>query len=157
MKFGKLENNKIVYAPNKLTIDKREIFNPSENTYIKNGWLKIIDEKPIVNDGQYCVPEGWEQKEDCIIRVYKIYDDVQINQPRIFSKLKIVIALTEAGLWEQVKTYIEQNGLYDLYLACNEFSDDNEYFANALKTLKEQLNIDDGIIEHILHQAEVFK
>ena len=36
---------------------------------------------------------------------------------RAFSKLKIVGVLTNMGVWPRVKTWIEQAGIYDLYLA----------------------------------------
>lgn len=74
--------------------------------------------------------------------------------PRRFSKLKAVIALTEAGLWAKVKAYIEVAGLYDLYLAANEFMEDDPYFVKGLTELKAQLGVDDALIEEILTKSE---
>lgn len=62
--------------------------------------------------------------------------DDEVPRARVFSKLKVVVALTKAGVWPQVKAWIEANGLYDLYLAAQEFAEDNDYFAQGLAALK---------------------
>lgn len=157
MNFGKLEDGKIKYAPKKLRIDGREIFNPSQNSYYKKGWSKIVDEKPVVKDNEYSVAVKWiQQDEQTIIREYKIIEMTEpAEKPRTFSKFKIVAALIEHGLWDEVKQYITHAGLYDLYLACTVFSEDDSYFKMGLEKLKSQLGIDEPIIEQILNSAKV--
>ena len=39
------------------------------------------------------------------------------NPPRIFSKLRLVTALTERDLWPAVKDWLEESGYYDLFVA----------------------------------------
>lgn len=70
--------------------------------------------------------------------------------PRTFSKLKAVAALTEAGVWPQVKAWIEAAGLYDLYLAAQEFAEDDERFARGLAALKPALGWTDEQVEELL-------
>ena len=75
--------------------------------------------------------------------------------PRTFSKLRIVAALTKAGVWAQVKAYIEQAGLYDLYLAAQDFREDNEYFTQSKAQLQIALGWTDAQVEEILKEATV--
>ncbi len=80
---------------------------------------------------------------------------IVVRQPRTFSKMKVVMALMKRNLWIQVKAFIEQAGLYDLYLAAQTFSEDNEYFAQALSTLKATLGVTEDTVEEILDEATV--
>lgn len=74
---------------------------------------------------------------------------------RTFSKLRLVQALMSAGLWAQVKSWIEAQGLTDLYLAAQVFTDDNEYFTTGVTALKQALGVTDEQVEAILAQALV--
>ena len=110
------------------------------------GWYPVekILPKPIPADGEelgytYTVRDGVAYKEYFVARL-----------PRVFSKLKVVAALTEAGAWAQVKAWIEANGLYDLYLAAQEFAEDNDYFARGLAALKPVVGWTDEQVEAML-------
>lgn len=70
-----------------------------------------------------------------------------------YSKMKCVMALTKLGVWPQVKAWIESQGLYDLYLAAQDFTADNEYFKQGLAALKEQLGLDDDQVAAVLDAA----
>ena len=59
----------------------------------------------------------------------------------------------KAGVWQQVKTYIEQAGLYDLYLAANDFREDNEYFIKGKTVLQPLLGWTDEQVEALLSQC----
>lgn len=78
-----------------------------------------------------------------------------IPAPRTFSKLRIVAALTNAGVWSQVKAYIEREGLYDLYLAAQDFREDNEYFTQGKTALQTALEWTDEQVEAVLAEAEL--
>lgn len=100
--------------------------------------------KPTPAEGEelgytYTVRDGVAYKEYFVARL-----------PRVFSKLKVVAALTEAGAWAQVKAWIEANGLYDLYLAAQEFAEDNDYFARGLAALKPVVGWTDEQVEALL-------
>ena len=55
---------------------------------------------------------------------------------RVFSKLKLVAALKEADKWVLVKTWIEERGFYDFYVAAQNFREDNPLFTEALADIK---------------------
>ncbi len=79
--------------------------------------------------------------------------DVSVKGRRVLSKLKIVVALTEMGVWQQVKAYIEQQGLYDLYLAAQVFSEADPHFKQGLAALQTALKLTDEQVENILRNC----
>lgn len=74
--------------------------------------------------------------------------------PRTFSKLKVTAALMAREKWLPVRDFLVQNGLYDLYLAAQDFREDNEFFVKGLAALKEQFGMADEEIEAILKEGE---
>lgn len=99
-------------------------------------------------------PKRYVKRPVSIKPVYEVVEPPP-PPPRVFSKLKAVIALKEANLWDYVKAYIEESGLYDLYLAANEFREDDPYFKQGLSVIKEKLSISDEGVEELLKKCEV--
>lgn len=73
-KYGKLENGNLTYAPNKLIIDTKQVFNAPAETYKSQGWLPFINTvQPEAEEGFYYSPvyveqngsivQQWEQHE----------------------------------------------------------------------------------------------
>lgn len=71
-------------------------------------------------------------------------------KPRVFSKLKLVAALKAADKWVLVKTWIEERGYWDYYLAAQNFREDNEMFAEAVAEVKRYAGMTDDEAEAIL-------
>lgn len=80
---------------------------------------------------------------------------IVVRQPRTFSKFKLVMALMKRNLWTQVKAFIEEAGLMDLYQAAQSFDEDNDYFKQAKGTLQSMLGVPDEIVEQILSESIV--
>ena len=76
-------------------------------------------------------------------------------QTRTFSKFKLVMALMKRNLWTQVKAFIEEAGLMDLYQAAQSFDEDNDYFKQAKGTLQSMLGVSDETVEQILSESIV--
>ena len=70
--------------------------------------------------------------------------------PRTFSKLRIVAALSKAGVWDAVKQLLIERGYYDLFLAAQDFRDDNEDFKNGKTALQTALGWTDEQVEAVL-------
>ena len=64
-------------------------------------------------------------------------------------------ALENLGLWDDAKAWIIENGLYDKYLAAQDFSSDNEYFVAGKAALQQALGLSDEEIAAILQEAEL--
>ena len=154
--FGRLnaETGEIEYAPTSLTIGGRLVMNPQAAHYAQAGYLPVENAAPSepAPDGYHYEARGYDEDESRIWRVYETVANPPAP-PRTFSKLKCVAALMEAGLWGTVKGYIEQAGLYDLYLAAQDFREDNEYFVRGEAALMESLSLTDNQVEAILQKC----
>lgn len=155
MKYGKLKNGKVEYAGKAIRLDDGSVVvAPKEADLLAANYLPVVDEKPETDARHYAAPTGWEERDGAIRRTYEIREKPP-RPPRTFSKLRIVAALTKAGVWAQVKSYIEQAGLYDLYLAAQDFAEDNEYFTQGKSQLQTALGWTDEQVEEILEKATI--
>lgn len=149
--YGRMNGAEIEYAPDKIAKDGEVISNPSAETYLAAGWKRLVDIPPAAEDGCTVLPSGWEENETEIVRTYKqVPDEPAPNKARVFSKLKLVAALKEADKWVLVKTWIEEKGYWDYYLAAQNFREDNEMFAQALAAVKTYARLTDDEAEAIL-------
>ena len=149
--FGKLTAGAIEYAPDTLHTGDNWNVAPTGADYLADGWLRVVDNppaEPAPDDFHYELA-GWNPWGDSIIARYELFIN-PMPPPRTFSKLKIVAALMEAGVWAQVKAYIEQAGLYDLYLAAQDFKEDNPYFTQGKTALQTALDWTDAQVEAVL-------
>ena len=139
--------------------DRTKIVNPTAAQYAthRNAYPKGEDAPmPEPQEGQVVEYAGYELgEEDHLWHKQWVLVDAPPTPPRTFSKLRIVAALTSAGVWPQVKSYIEQEGLYDLYLAAQDFREDNDYFAQGRTALQTALGWTDEQVEAVLAAAEV--
>ena len=150
--YGKLVAGEVEYAPAKITKDDGTIIsNPSAETYLAADWKRIVDERPAPEDGCTVEVSGWDETADSIVRVYKqVPDEPQPTKARVFSKLKLVAALKAADKWVLVKTWIEERGWWDYYLAAQNFREDNEMFGEAIAAVKRYAGMSDEDAEAIL-------
>ena len=154
-KWAKMVNGVPQYAKTVESIDGKWVANPTAAQYRKAGFKPYVDDgipDEIIADGFHWEHYRWDDSGDNIIRIYHPVED-PAPPPRIFSKLKIVAALTKAGVWANVKQYIIDADLYDLYLAAQEFSEDNEYFVHGKTALQTALGWTDEQVEAILQEA----
>ena len=150
--YGKLVGGEVEYAPAKITLDDGTVVsNPSAETYLAAGWKRIVDEPPKTEDGCTVEVSGWDETADSIVRVYKqVPSGTPEKKARVFSKLKLVAALKAADKWVLVKTWIEERGWWDYYLAAQNFREDNEMFGEAIAAVKRYAGMSDEDAEAIL-------
>ena len=173
VKYGKLVDGRIVYAPKSLDTGDGMKMNPTGESYLAAGWKRVVEEPP-AGDGTN-VPEvsGWTETETTLVRTYKLVPKPQATDvggsqggrdtdmpsapapvgKRIFSKLKLVAALKAADKWVLVKTWLEEKSYYDYYLAAQNFAEDNALFVEGRDAVKRYLGMTDDQIEAILSQC----
>lgn len=115
------------------------------------------NERPTLKDGEVMayhiyVKDGRLERERIAISEEEAKTR-KYQAPRVFSKLKAVAVLMKAGYWENCKKFIEEAGLYDLYLAANEFGEDNTYFLQGRAKIQAELGLDDDAVEALLAQC----
>ncbi len=159
--FGKLSlSGDIEYAPMAFNYAGHDYLHPTTADYLSAGFLPVIDEHPETQppEGFIWQRDGWEIVDETIKRRWKAVEDPYVPapmppKPRQFSKLKIVAALKQMGEWEHVKEWINDNDMYDLYAAAQNFAEDNPYFSQALDDLKDMLEWNDQQVEVILQNC----
>lgn len=139
------DGTSLVFAPVAFAPELRA---PTEADYNARGWYRNAIEPPAPPEGKTVASTRYEIADGKCVAVYT-YADIPAA-PRTFSKLKIVAALMQAEVWEQVKQYIIDAGLYDLYLAAQDFREDNDYFLRGKSVLMSQLGWDNAQVESIL-------
>ena len=163
-KYGTVTNNILTLAPRAIVVNGAMVANPKGEHFAvvnearakegKPPYLPIVDNPPQTDADHYAVAMGWERVADEWVRQYETRE-IPPPPPRVFSKLRIVAALMQANVWAQVKAYIEQAGLYDLYLAAQEFAEDNEYFMQGKAALQSALGWTDEQVEAVLQEAAI--
>lgn len=152
--FGKLlQDGTLEYAPDSFNWNSQDYIHPTPADYIAAGFKPVVFLPPSAPapDGYHYASDGWEVVNDEIHNKWKLVEDPYV--PRTFSKMKIVAALTSMNVWEQTKAWIESEGLYDLYLAAQDFAEDNDYFKAGVQALQTQLHLTDEQVEQILSQC----
>lgn len=146
-----------IYAPkDAIVVGGRTVLGPKDKHYETAGYKRVIDTPPSVSprEGYHWEVKGWEASEGRICRVYEEVANPP-EPPRTLSKLKCVAALMQAGVWSEVKAWIEAAGLYDLYLAAQDFREDNEYFVRGREQLQAVLGWSDEQVEAILKECAI--
>lgn len=114
-KFGKIENGKIIYAPYTLIgPNSRITVSPTTQMYADAGWLPVQSAYPSPPAGKHVSSVSYEVSDNLIRTIYEYEDDKKI--PRTFSKLKFYSVLVELGKWTEVKTWLENSGLWDAFV-----------------------------------------
>ena len=155
MRYGKIvDGNMVFHKGNHVIVGTRRIGNPTEAQYAAASdgpWFPVVDAPPTTPAREGCHYEAgaYELVDGKYVRCYAELADPP-PPPRVFSKLKIVAALMEAGVWAQVKAYITEAGLYDLYLAAQDFKEDNPYFLRGKAALQTALGWTDEQVEAVL-------
>lgn len=70
--------------------------------------------------------------------------------PTIYSKYKAYLALRGAGVWPQVKAWLEANDLWDAFMIANDFSEDDPLFKKGIAELQVVVGWTDEQIAAIL-------
>ena len=152
--YGKLVNGAIVYAPSSLETPAGVIVNPKRLSYLQAGW-KFLGLQPPADpppEGKEYAVTGYTETATDIRPVFKLVDLDQ--PPRTFSKLRLINALTERGIWQACRDWLDASGYYDLFLAAQDFREDHPQFAAALAAARSRFAIDDATLAAILAEAE---
>lgn len=146
-KYAKMRGNfpgtyVLDYAPSSLT--------PEE--CISQGYKRIIEVYPEHIDG-VLVPAKYEEDDESMTFVYEC---AQVpTTPRVFSKYKLIEKAMMFGWWAQIKVQIENAGLYDLFLAAQDFKEDNPFFQQGLNMIQSVFQIPQEQLEQILNDCAV--
>ena len=136
------------------------IVKPKHEQLVANHYYPVSDDwtppEPAPEGKEWrCTGKMLFVQEDPLSDSYFHYEyiayPIPVPPPRTFSKYKIVRTLQAEGVWEQVKAWIESTpGAYDLYLAAEDISEDEQLLADGIAALKAQLGWTDEQVEAVL-------
>ena len=150
--YGKLTGGQIEYAPESIETESGVVVNPTAESYLAAGWKKVVDVPPAPEEGCEVAISKWIEDETTITCVYKQVPKKK-DYPRTFSKLKLVSALKAKDRWVLVKTWIEEKGYYDYYVAAQYFTEDHAVFVEAVEAVKRYTGMSDAEVEEILSKC----
>ena len=95
----------------------------------------------------------YDEQQNAVVARYE-YEDAP-KTVRIFSKLKLYGALTQAGLWEPFEEWLKSqtiNGMsaYTAFSLAQDLNDANPLFLRVVEQAKTDLHVSDEVIEQIL-------
>lgn len=150
-----LENSNLKKVGSVIKTSRGWVSNPTAEDYASIGAYPRNEESfapPKCDEGYHAVFDKYELKDGKWVKLWKV-EELPPPPPRTFSKFKVVRALTEMGIWLKVRDYIVANGLYDLFLAAQDFKEDDEFFVKGLTELKAKFGMSDEEVEAILKEG----
>lgn len=134
---------------------------PAAAEWAQAGYLRLYNADP----GPHEQGRSWQKTGRIVTATdHYVWEHVLADDPppppRVFSKLKLELALFKAGLLPAVDSFIDAQTITNekgetmplrrAYSTALTFAEDNEYFAPFLSAVKTALGIDDATAEAIL-------
>lgn len=150
--FAKLnEDGTLEYAPRVLSVDGRVVVSPSDEAYASAGWMKVVRDAPNPPSGKHVSKTTYSVVDGEIHAVYEYEDDART--PRTFSKLKFYSVLVGMGKWTEVKAWLEEAGLWDVFVLAQVVKEDNPQFVQGVGVFKQKFGFTDEQVEAIFSQC----
>lgn len=84
MRYAKLIDGVIHYAPNPITVDGRDIFTTDPTPY---GYKPEVIPDPPTRDGYYAIPDGWEETETELVQKWRL-EPVPMPEPSDLDRIE---------------------------------------------------------------------
>lgn len=143
---------KPVYASAVFRYNGKDYWHPTAEDYAAVGYLPLSPDWPVdpAPDGKHFERTGKIERDgDGYKWVYALVDNPP-PPPRVFVTADLVEALMAEGIWTDVRSWIETQGLLDLVLATKEFDENNENFKSGRAALQAALGWTDAEVEELL-------
>lgn len=151
MKYGKLVNGTIQYAPKTVEANGHLHLRPTAEDYLAAGFKPVIDERPASLPNTYTVAVGWDESETAITR---LWEDRPIEPtPRRWTPLTMKRGAIEKGWWADLKTTLLLFDAYDDFLMCQYIAEDDRLFAPIFNDLCKRYGEDE--VKNYLDRLEV--
>ena len=151
--YARLTGGKLQYAPSTLITPQGIIMNPKRLSYLQAGWKFLDLQAPAeAPEGKEYVISGYTETTTDIRAIYKL---VPLNPPPItYSKLRLIAAFSKRNLWQQVRDWLIETDLYDLFLAAQDFRSDHPQFTAALSAAQSNFTLTPSETAAILEESE---
>ena len=121
-------------------------------TKVKCGWWRV--EMPSVELGvlQYSVITGYQFNASAgtATAFVEIKDGAPVKK---YTQYKIIGLLMRMNKWSQVKQYLVDNDLFDLFMGAQFLSNADENFVRAKKMMSQVLQTEESVIDELLESC----
>jgi len=83
MKYAKLINDNLQYAPNKIILDDAVVYNPSGEMLIDLGYLPVIYTDPPTTPDNYVLRSEWIEQNDAIVQTWTLVKNTLVAPKNI--------------------------------------------------------------------------
>lgn len=113
MKYAKLINNNLIFAPNPIIIGDRQIGNPPGEVYEAEGYKPVVyTDPPVVEPGYIAVP-GWEDDGNEIVQTWTVELSPVSEEEALVRYSNELTGAEDETLIEStetlIKNYMEEN------------------------------------------------
>lgn len=84
MRYAKLIDGALQYAPNPIRVDGRDIFTTDPTLY---GYKPVVRPDPPEQEGYYAIPNGWEETETELIQKWRL-EPVPTPEPSDLDRIE---------------------------------------------------------------------
>lgn len=129
--------------------------NPKAEHYaLINAYPRGNSAAPTPPEGKVAVADGYALVNGEWVAQYR-FEDAPPPPPRRFSKLRLYAALSKAGLWDALKSWLEAQtyegmNAWEAFSLAQELTEDHPMFAEWFSAAKAALGVDDATAEELL-------
>lgn len=146
--WGRLDGQRLVYAPDVISADLRA---PTDADYLAAGYARVEETRPDPPAGHHVAASALTNDAARIWRVYTYAPDPA--PVYTYSKLRLIVALEEAGKWPTARAWIDENGLLDKWNACSYLRSDYAQFASVTNAAVSSGLVTDADLKRILEAS----
>ena len=131
---------------------------PTEAEYNAIGFFRKAIQPPTPPEGKVVSSVTYLVEDNAVVASYE-YEDAP-KQVRTFSKFKLFLALSQAGLWESFEEWLKGQSVlgmnaYTAFSIANDLTNENSLFLSLLAAVKKDLGVTDDQANAILAASEI--
>lgn len=160
VRYGTLDSNgRPVYAGTTLVVDGVPYANAKREMWLAQGKKPFLgsgaNPPKSKREGWHYERDGWREQANAIVPKWKLVQDPPPSV-RVFDKYKLVDALMKAGVWDDVKQWLQSvPDAYDRAVMAPDISEDEPLLKDGIEVVKEMLGWTDKQVKDVLSESEI--
>ena len=108
MRYAKLIDGEIIFAPNKLVGETTTVYNPTPEMLMAEGYKPVrFTDPPVAPEGFYAAPD-WEETEDEIVQTWTILPRPITEEEALTRYINEQTGASDETLADATETFIRQ-------------------------------------------------
>ena len=115
------------------------------------GYYPLIEETmPEADEGCHIEARYRHENGNTVKGWIQVENPVVAPMPRSLSKVKLYRALRDAGMWDTVKSYMEENDVWEEFSLSTTLDEDNPLISAAIQAMEGEMEIPHDVIQGLL-------